>query len=87
MLMRVPFNGVIYISSCDKGVLAHLIVASRNNILCVLITGGVMEAGPNFLTLEQIGAYSARLQRGEITQKKFTFAKQHACPSCGPVHL
>ncbi len=78
-----PFDGAVYISSCDKGVPAHLIAAARNDIPCILITGGVMEAGPNLLTLEQIGTYSAKFQRGEITEEEFTFAKHHACPSCG----
>lgn len=78
-----PFDGAIYISSCDKGVPAHLIAALRNNIPCVFITGGVMEAGPNLLTLEQIGTYSAKFQRGEITEEEFTEAKHNACPSCG----
>lgn len=78
-----PFDGAVYISSCDKGVPAHLIAAARNDIPCVLVTGGVMEAGPNLLTLEQVGSYSAQFQRGEITQEEFTFAKHNACPSCG----
>ena len=42
-----------------------------------------MEAGPDLLTLEQIGAYSAMCQRGEISEEKLTYYKQHACPSCG----
>ena len=42
-----------------------------------------MEAGPDLLTLEQIGKYSAMFQRGEITEEQFTFYKHHACPSCG----
>lgn len=78
-----PFDGAVYITSCDKGVPAHLMAAARNNIPCVFVTGGVMEAGPNLLTLEQIGAYSAMYQRGEISEEQFLFYKHHACPSCG----
>lgn len=78
-----PFDGAVYIASCDKGVPAHLIAAARNDIPCILVTGGVMEAGPNLLTLEQVGSYSARYERGEISKEEFTFAKHNACPSCG----
>ena len=42
-----------------------------------------MDAGPDLLTLEQIGAYSAMCQRGEITEEKLTYYKHNACPSCG----
>jgi dihydroxy-acid dehydratase len=55
----------------------------RVNIPAVIVTGGVMEAGPDLLTLEQIGMYSAMYQRGEITKDKLTYYKNNACPSCG----
>ena len=42
-----------------------------------------MAAGPDMLTLEQLGAYSAKFERGEITEKELCFAKENACPSCG----
>ena len=78
-----PFDGGVFISSCDKGVPAHLMAIGRINIPSVIVTGGVMEAGPNLLTLEQIGMYSAMYQRGEITKEKLTYYKNNACPSCG----
>lgn len=78
-----PFDGGIFISSCDKAVPAHLMGIGRVNIPSILVTGGVMDAGPDLLTLEQIGMYSAQCARGEITQEKLQWYKQHACPSCG----
>ena len=78
-----PFDAGVFISSCDKAVPAHLMAVGRINIPSVIVTGGVMEAGPNLLTLEQIGAYSAMYQRGEITEEQLTEYKHHACPSCG----
>ncbi len=78
-----PFDGGVFISSCDKGVPAHLMGIGRTNLPSILVTGGVMDAGPNLLTLEQIGMYSAMCQRGEITEDQLTYYKQHACPSCG----
>lgn len=78
-----PFDAGVFFSSCDKAVPAHLMAIGRINIPALLVTGGVMEAGTDLLTLEQIGAYSAMYQRGEITEEQLTWYKHHACPSCG----
>lgn len=78
-----PFDGGVFVASCDKAVPAHLMGIGRVNMPSILVTGGVMDAGPDLLTLEQIGMYSAQCQRGEITEDKLTYYKQHACPSCG----
>lgn len=78
-----PFDGGVFVASCDKGMPAHLMGLGRVNIPSIVVTGGVMDAGPDLLTLEQIGAYSAMYERGEISLEKFQFYKHHACPSCG----
>jgi dihydroxy-acid dehydratase len=77
------FDAGVFIASCDKAVPAQLMGIGRVRIPSIIVTGGVMEAGPGLLTLEQIGAYSAMYRRGEITSEQLTFYKQHACPSCG----
>lgn len=78
-----PFDGCIFISSCDKAIPAHLMAIARLNAPTIMLPGGVMNAGPNLLTLEQIGKYSAQYQRKEITKEEFEYYKHHACPSCG----
>ncbi|WP_320958450.1 dihydroxy-acid dehydratase, partial [Enterocloster asparagiformis] len=78
-----PFDGGVFIASCDKGMPGLLMGIGRCNIPSIMVTGGVMEAGPDMLTLEEIGKYSAMCQRGEITGEQFLFYKHHACPSCG----
>ncbi len=78
-----PFDGGVYIASCDKGMPANLIGQARVNIPSVVVTGGTMRAGPELLTLEQLGMYSARYERGEIDEAKLDWAKRNACPSCG----
>lgn len=78
-----PFDGGVFIASCDKGMPAHLMGVGRVNIPSIVVTGGVMDAGPDLLTLEQIGKYSAMYERGEITEEKLTYYKHNACPSCG----
>ena len=78
-----PFDGGVFISSCDKGMPGNLIGMARVNIPSIMVTGGTMSAGPELLTLEQLGMYSAKFERGEINEEKLTWAKYNACPSCG----
>ncbi|SET66326.1 dihydroxyacid dehydratase [Natronincola peptidivorans] len=78
-----PYDAGVFIASCDKGMPAHLQAIARMDMPAVVVTGGTMQAGPNMLTLEQIGTYSAKFQRKEITEEEFTHFKHNACPSCG----
>ena len=78
-----PFDGGVYLSSCDKGMPGNLMGLARVNIPSIVVPGGTMNAGPEMLTLEQLGMYSAKFQRGEISEEKLDWAKCNACPSCG----
>lgn len=78
-----PFDGGVYISSCDKGMPGNLMGLARVNIPSIVVTGGTMSAGPELLTLEQLGMYSAKYERGEIDEARLNWAKENACPSCG----
>ena len=78
-----PFDGGVYLSSCDKGMPGNLISLARVDIPAVVVPGGTMNAGPEMLTLEQLGMYSAKFERGEIDEEKLDWAKCNACPSCG----
>lgn len=78
-----PFDGGVFVASCDKGLPGNLMGLCRNNIPSIVVPGGTMCAGPEMLTLEQLGMYSAMYERGEITKEKLDWAKTNACPSCG----
>ncbi|WP_238883469.1 dihydroxy-acid dehydratase [Clostridium sp. YIM B02551] len=78
-----PFDGGLFISSCDKGLPAHLVAIARLKIPAIVMPGGIMGSGPELLTLNQIGTYSAMFKRGEITEEKYNFYKENACPGCG----
>lgn len=78
-----PFDGGVYLSSCDKGMPGNLIGLARVDIPAVVVPGGTMNAGPEMLTLEQLVMYSAKFERGEIDEEKLDWAKCNACPSCG----
>lgn len=78
-----PFDAGVYLASCDKGLPANLMGLCRVNIPGIVVPGGTMNAGPQMLTLEQLGMYSAKYQRGEIDENTLNWAKNNACPSCG----
>lgn len=94
-----PFDGGVFISSCDKAMPAMLMSIGRlKDMSAIMVTGGVMEATvvkPEYveddpgckinelLTLEQVGKFSAQFERGEIPQEQFEYYKHNACPSCG----
>lgn len=78
-----PFDAGIFIASCDKGLPGNLMGLARINIPSVVVPGGTMAAGPHMLTLEQLGMYSARYERGEIDEATLCWAKENACPGCG----
>ena len=78
-----PFDAGVFIASCDKSVPAHLMAIARLDMPAIFMPGGIMKAGPNLLTLEQIGIYSAQYERKEITEEQFMVYKRDACPDCG----
>lgn len=78
-----PFDAGVYLASCDKGLPGNLIGLARADIPALVVLGGTMNAGPDMLTLEQLGKYSARYERGEISEEQLDWAKQNACPGCG----
>ena len=78
-----PFDAGVYLASCDKGMPANLMGLFRVDIPSVVVPGGTMNAGPEMLTLEQLGMYSAKFQRGEIDEEKLNWAKCNACHGCG----
>lgn len=82
-----PFDAGVYLSSCDKGVPGNLMGLARVNIPSVFVPGGTMNAGPEMLTLEQLGMYSAKFERGEIDEEKLDWAKCNACQAVVHVPL
>ena len=82
-MSATPFDAGVFMASCDKGLPGNLMGLARVNIPSVVVTGGTMAAGPELLTLEQLGMYSAKYERGEIDEEKLNWAKCNACPSCG----
>ena len=82
-LGATPFDGAMFVTSCDKSMPARLMAACRLDIPSIILPGGVMKSGPGMLTLEQIGMYSAHYEQGKITKEEFDSLRESACPTCG----
>ena len=78
-----PYDAGVFIASCDKGAPGNLMGMFRCDIPSVFVAGGTMNAGPEMLTLDELGHYSAEYERGQIGEDKLNWAKHNACPSCG----
>ncbi|SHM45631.1 dihydroxyacid dehydratase [Caldanaerovirga acetigignens] len=78
-----PFDGGLFLASCDKSIPAHLKAIARIDMPAVFMPGGVMKAGKNLLTLEQVGAYGAMMKKGQISREELKKIQREACPTCG----
>ena len=86
MVLAHSFDGMVYITNCDKIVPGMLMAAARTNIPSIVISGGPMlsiNRNGKQLDLnsvfEAVGAYKA----GTITEEEVCEYEDHACPGCG----
>lgn len=77
------FDGIVFLSGCDKSLPAHLLAAVRLDLPCVFVPGGVMEAGPEGFTLEGVGTIYAQKRRGELDDSSYEFLRKSACTGSG----
>jgi dihydroxy-acid dehydratase len=77
------FDAVVFVSSCDKAVPAHLIAAARLGLPAVHVPGGSMPAGRGGVTVDEIGRLAMPLRRGELDPAEFSEWRRTAAPSCG----
>ena len=79
-----PVDALVLLSSCDKGVPAHLkSLARMGDAPGIHVPGGTMMEGPGMFTLEQVGAIYSQLRRGQIKQEEYCFLQRNACPTEG----
>jgi dihydroxy-acid dehydratase len=79
-----PVDAIVLLSSCDKGVPAHLKALARiGDAPAIHVPGGTMMEGPGMFTLEQVGTIYSQLRRGQIKEEEYRFLQQNACPTEG----
>jgi dihydroxy-acid dehydratase len=79
-----PMDGMILISSCDKGVPAQLKAMARiRDAPAIHIPGGTQMPGPDMFTLERVGTIYSELRRNELSKDAYLFLQRNACPTVG----
>ena len=79
----LPWDGMVLISSCDKSLPAHLMVAARMDLPTVMVPGGAMRPGPDLSTAGRAGVVSARVKKGLDAPGEARNYRLTGCPSCG----
>lgn len=86
MLQAHRFDGVVFISSCDKTTPAMLNAAARVDIPAIFVPAGTMAAGEyggEKLTLSKIREYSGKFLSGQIGAEELALVEACACPGPG----
>jgi dihydroxy-acid dehydratase len=84
------FDGLVFITNCDKVVPGMLIAAVRLNIPSIFISGGPMLAGKysngeNIQKVDLISVFEGvgKVTSGSMTEEQLYDLEEVACPGCG----
>ncbi len=89
MAQAHQFDGLVFITNCDKIVPGMLMAAARINIPSIFVSGGPMMAGrlPGEAATEldagMLLALVGDVARGSITEARLKQIEEVACPGCG----
>ncbi len=80
------FDGLVFITNCDKIVPGMLMAAARLNLPSIFISGGPMLAGTvdgRKLSLTQVFEGVGAAAAGRMSAEELVYLEEHACPTCG----
>jgi len=86
VVMGTPFDGLVFITNCDKIVPGMLIAVMRLNIPSIVISGGPMLAGElngRKLGVDDVFEAVGSAQMGSITEEELDQIERYACPGIG----
>jgi dihydroxy-acid dehydratase len=78
-----PFDGCVFMASCDKSIPAQLMTMLRLDLPSVQVPGGAMLSGPDFMSSEILYGAGDRFAKGEMTQQELAYFTMNCCPSAG----
>jgi dihydroxy-acid dehydratase len=86
MVEAHQFDGIVFISNCDKVTPGMLMAAARLDIPAIFVTGGPMRSG--YFRDRKVGLVSVfealgQLKNKEITEEELIELEKAACPSYG----
>ncbi len=80
------FDGLVFITNCDKIVPGMLMAAARLNLPSIFISGGPMLAGTvngKKLSLTQVFEGVGAAAAGRMSMEELSHLEEYACPTCG----
>ena len=87
MAKAYPFDGLVFITNCDKIIPGMLMAAARINIPSIFISGGPML--PGYYKGKKydlvLGGFEAvgQFQAGKISEEELKIIEEVCCPGCG----
>lgn len=76
-------DGVLFVSSCDKAVPAHLLAAARLELSAAFVPGGVMPPSDDCRTLEYVATLAQEAARGPVPAGERQHFDEVATPGAG----
>ena len=82
-----PFDGMVFIPSCDKIVPGMLLAAVRLNLPSIFVCGGPMlslpDASGNYLDYNSVYEALGACKAGFIDENELRRVEDNSCPTCG----
>jgi len=86
MVEAHAFDGLVFVTACDKIVPGMLIAAARLNIPAIVVSGGPMLAGRfrgRDVSLSNLFEAVGQVKAGKMTMEELAELEEVACPGCG----
>lgn len=80
------FDGLVFVSACDKIVPGMMMAACRLDIPCIFVNGGPMMPGKykdRRLDLTSLGTVAGGLMTGKVSKEDYDAVEDAALPGCG----
>lgn len=78
-----PVDGMVFVSSCDKSIPAHLIAGARLRLPSIFLPGGTMSAGAEFLCTDRLWEEERQFEEGKLCSEELLAQQLTTCPSAG----
>lgn len=80
------FDGLVFVTNCDKIVPGMLMAAARLDIPSIIVSGGPMlsiKKNDKYLDLNSVFEAVGAVKSGKMDEKDVADFENHACPGCG----
>ncbi|QDR79370.1 dihydroxy-acid dehydratase [Sporomusa termitida] len=78
-----PYDGAIFMASCDKSVPAQLMTMLRLDMPAIHVCGGSMLSGPEYMSSEILYGAGDKYAKGNLSEQELMYYSRNCCPSAG----